>query len=646
MPQDVGQIRQNQGRFQQQMAQDIAHLPRYGPGRSPRLAGYSPLSIRNRADCLVALLALSAVVRLPPALPGARPPPVETDSRAGAHALRPAYRDAPLHSGFLPGAHATGDAAYQPLTAEAAVRNLQSITNGVVGTCVARPAHCSRALLAGGLGAMASAVMGFVAGRASAPGCTDTAAPAAGLPLDGNTLLEELPSAERREVLDILQRCGDEPECAVPEIRVVLDQLPLPLQQRLLSLLRDPAAEDAAVASWFPSAEALAVPPGGSWMDHIAQVLGTQITAEEATLELDIDALVNATLASQRPIDRFAVRQRLANEARRQTITRLFEAAGFTVESRPFKVTVRSLFGFTTLAGGENLMVTLCGPGETARTLMVMAHGDMAAAEIGSTGALDNGAGLAALLALARRLHATGLPAGTCVQLLVTDREELGLHGAKAHAETCLETNSCPDAALNVDLVFDGDGLTLSGSGDHGFYRDGDSRPRGADATPVTAAEDRLDTALREAARALGMQVHPTPNWTLASDHIAFQRKGIPAIGVSLMDTADIAPERAVQQAQDDFLRAEEAVDWSQYEAYLADALNATDAAHLEQTIAVAEDAAAAYRALPLSRRERLIHSAADQPWHVDPRRTIAAVRVLERAIRGWLAAPAAHLGA
>lgn len=73
---------------------------------------------------------------------------------------------------------------------------------------------------------------------------------------------------------------------------------------------------------------------------------------------------------------------------------------------------------------------------------MVLAHGDMTGARDGSSGASDNGTGLATLLALARKLSAETLPEGMRVQLMVTDTEEHGMLGAKAYAEQCMA--SCP----------------------------------------------------------------------------------------------------------------------------------------------------------------------------------------------------------
>lgn len=400
------------------------------------------------------------------------------------------------------------------------------------------------------------------------------------------------------------------------------------------------AVAPAAQPAWFGGADAAALPPGVHWIDALADLLGSRLSVDDARFELDIGAIVDATRATQDGPGSIVTRREATNQARMDTIARLFEDEGLTVETLPYSLSVRSLYGFPYRPSGHNLRVTLSGAGVPRRTLMLVAHGDVVAADTGSTGALDNGAGVAALLALARRLRSQGLPDGTRVQLLVTHQQKPELHGAKGYVAQCRAASDCPDMTLALDLLGRGNGITLSGSDQHVLLRDGDSLPGGRDATPVTPAEHEMTRWLRTAAAAAGLRVHDTPGWTLPSDHIAFQRSGLPALGISLMDGDDLAPERERQQAHLAYVLAEEGVDWNQYDAWLDGTLDATQVARFDQSVARADNATAAFQALPLSRRERLVGSPADQPGQVDSDQTLVAVGVLHNAVLEWLAAP------
>ena len=396
---------------------------------------------------------------------------------------------------------------------------------------------------------------------------------------------------------------------------------------------------------WPPGAHALAIPMGMDWMGGLAELLGTQICAEQAALELDVAAIADATRTAQSGPGSIVARREATNRARLDTIAQQFESEGFAVERQPFNLTTHTLFGHPYRTSGQNLQVTLSGRGPVQRTLMVLAHGDVAGAEIGSTGSLDNGVGVGVLLALARHLEHTGLPDGTRVQLLVTDKEEAGLKGAKAYVRDCQAAADCPDVALNLNILGYGNGISVSGSADHAWFGDGDSPFANGTAT-VTPAEAQLERLLREAAADVGMHVHATPGWTLQSDHVAFQRVGLAALGLSGMDAADVASERAMQVARARYLQAEARVTPSRYDAYLAGTLNQTASAAMERDIQSADTAAREYQALPPSQRQRRIHTAADQPEHVDIRQALTALDVVRRTVDAWLALPAARAGA
>lgn len=123
-----------------------------------------------------------------------------------------------------------------------------------------------------------------------------------------------------------------------------------------------------------------------------------------------------------------------------------------------------------------------------------------------SPGALDNGSGLAALLAVAERAPAD-------VAFLVTDGEELGLAGARA------AVGRLPDVAGIVNL----DGLD-----DRGPLRIAEGRGGGRRG-PAGA----LAAALLEEARALGLAAvrRPLPPFVMV-DHEPLARAGLPALTV------------------------------------------------------------------------------------------------------------------
>ncbi|WP_204128592.1 hypothetical protein, partial [Pseudomonas ogarae] len=82
------------------------------------------------------------------------------------------------------------------------------------------------------------------------------------------------------------------------------------------------------------------------------------------------------------------------------------------------------------------------------------------------------------------------------------------------------------------------------GSDRHHLYMDGDSRALQPPPAPVTAAEAQLCGLLEAAAGQVGLTVHDSAGWVMQSDHIPFQRDGVPTLGMNLADAADITLER------------------------------------------------------------------------------------------------------
>lgn len=149
--------------------------------------------------------------------------------------------------------------------------------------------------------------------------------------------------------------------------------------------------------------------------------------------------------------------------------------------------------------GGQGLWAGL-GAGALAAAGVVLV---LSRAGNRSPGALDNGTGLAALLALATRVDPD-------VGFLVTDGEELGLAGARA------VVRDLPVAGvLNLDGLDDGGAIRIAGG------RDAGAREA---ANPVTRA---LETAAGE----LGLEtvVRPLPPFVMV-DHEPLVAAGIPAL--------------------------------------------------------------------------------------------------------------------
>lgn len=195
--------------------------------------------------------------------------------------------------------------------------------------------------------------------------------------------------------------------------------------------------------------------------------------------------------------------------------------------------------------------------------------------------------------------------------------------------------------ALNLDMTGRGDGMTLSGSDRHHLYMDGDSRALQPPPAPITAAEAQLRGLLEAAAGEVGLTVHDSAGWVMQSDHIPFQRDGVPALGMNLADAADITLERDMQQARTRLWLANAEVDWSRFEHYLNGTLGTDETQAMETRMDAMERAMHTYKALPLSRAMANIHNRHDQLDQVDPRRAMAALAVIENALDAWLHAPA-----
>ncbi len=624
MPLDIPLSRHVQGRFTSDIARQLH--PRGIPPAPTVPNRPAPLTVRNGRDWLVSALALSstlAVTRLP--------------TRASSAAL-------------LPGSQAQTQCDYQPVPMSseplaAATLPLEHIANVASATCIAKPQACRPALLAGTVAAMAvisSAATGLLVGRATAPGCDradSTSTPPNGL---AQSLYDLLPAEYQHRLLEIVADCGTEAAaCTGPATHALLEELPAADRYRIMATLgvaQRPGTQG--VGGWPSGAEAAPFTAALDWMDWAADLLAAAVSPAQARFQLDLEQITRATLDAQAGLNG-TDRETAANNARFDTLGALFEDDGHTLLQLPFNGTARDIFGFERPYIGCNLMVEFSGPGTPSRTLMLLAHGDMIGAHDGSSGANDNGSSLAALLALARTLRDTPLPPGMRVQLMVSDMEERGLYGSKAFVQQCLERGTCPDVALNLDMIGRGEGITVTGSDRHHLYMDGDSRSVLPPAAEVSAAEAQLRQQLEHAAANVGLQVFDSSGWAMQSDHIAFQREGIPALGMNLADERDIALERDVQQARARLWVANTAVDWSQFEDYLQGTLDPDATREMDARLDVMDRAMQEYKALPESPSMARIHNGRDQLFQIDTARAMEALEVLERTVDAWLHSPA-----
>lgn len=649
MPIDkISHTRRVQGRFANRLSE---RLPNAAEAHRPQLRPLAQaIRIGNAHPLVCAALLLSV------AGPRTAPLPLPGRERAGG---QPGSALA-----LLPGAQAVAPAAYvaEPGTGmlerlipmrpsmsgrstgiEQTAAALSSIGNAMLTTCAAAPRRCPQAVLASTVAATAT-----VAGAAMDTamelllhGDSSAGLPASAMADAADRVLQPLPPRERQAVLEILRGCGTEPDCTA-QLRARLLSLPPPLQQAIERALQDPAtpAEEPAAADWPPAAQAMVVPAPLSWLDAAIGLLESVYDALQAAYRLDLEQIAQATQDAQADQPR-GMRELLANQQRSATIEALFNATGHPVERVPFNITARDLRGVPRTAWGRNLLLSFAGPGAPAHTLLVVAHGDMTGTDTHSSGALDNGTGVATLLALARELQDTDLPRGTRVQLLVADQGERGMMGAKAYVRDCLAQRGCPDAVLNLDMLGRGDGLAISGSDQrHLFIMDtqsADQRQPGV----VDAHETHLRRLLEQAATALGVAQHPRRAWTQISDHLPFQREGIAALGLTRMTAAEQAAEANLQATYAELLRRHAAVDWSRMDDYLNGRLDRTETETMRDRLAEHEAVSRRYRRLGDSAYRGSVHNGFDQVDQIQTRAAMQTLNVVRRTVQAWLANPA-----
>lgn len=176
--------------------------------------------------------------------------------------------------------------------------------------------------------------------------------------------------------------------------------------------------------------------------------------------------------------------------------------------------------------------------GKVDKTIVLAAHYDSTGADHGSLGATDNGAGLAAAIAIAEKIQQTDLPFN--VRILLPGAEENGLNGSLHYVQDALKNGKLDNVIgmINYDTVGGGDIVYVHAA--HSDYAEYQSK---CEKLGLTGANYSYQPSLRDAMLQSSIDVkgedgkyvvHPafpgypegeTGSW---SDHAGFACAGIP----------------------------------------------------------------------------------------------------------------------
>ena len=226
----------------------------------------------------------------------------------------------------------------------------------------------------------------------------------------------------------------------------------------------------------------------------------------------------------------------------REYIDGKFRQIGLTPATRhynePFRFVHTSVKGFllpgrtwkTTYEDAANVVAVEPGARPDARTLVVSAHYDHLGKQGGRIypGADDNASGIAAMLAVARYVHAH--PLAHRVVFAAFDAEELGLEGAKAF----MRSPPVPVRSLALDINFD---MVARNDRDEIF----------AAGTYHTPSLKAIVEDVQRRSRVRILYGHDRPmtragmveDWTMESDHGVFHQAGIPFLYFGVEDHPD-----------------------------------------------------------------------------------------------------------
>ena len=182
-----------------------------------------------------------------------------------------------------------------------------------------------------------------------------------------------------------------------------------------------------------------------------------------------------------------------------------------------FRDGYRASFQLPTGGRGTNLVGQISGSVYPQNVLLVTAHYDHLGVRSGQVynGADDNASGVAAMLAVAE--HFAETPPAHTILFAALDAEEIGLVGAQELAANSPVPLGAILTVINLDMVSRG---------------------------PLWAAGTTQYPHLRQVLQGLDVQFgHDTGvganNWTGASDHAAFHRRGVPFVYFGVEDHAD-----------------------------------------------------------------------------------------------------------
>lgn len=195
-----------------------------------------------------------------------------------------------------------------------------------------------------------------------------------------------------------------------------------------------------------------------------------------------------------------------------------------------------------------NVVAIVPGTRPTLRTLVLTAHYDHLGIIDGEVfhGADDNASGVAAILEIARFLQ--DYPNQHPIKVIALDSEERGIQGARALFNTDLLDPAGIAFNLNLDMLSrDTDQLLYAvGTYHHPWLKPLVNRVQQESGAKLIMAHDRPR-------RVAGH----TPDWTTASDHVAFHEQGIPFMYFGVADHEDYhRPTDTADRVDVEFFRA------------------------------------------------------------------------------------------
>lgn len=217
------------------------------------------------------------------------------------------------------------------------------------------------------------------------------------------------------------------------------------------------------------------------------------------------------------------------NAAAARYITQRFQAYGL----KPLTADYRQPFQFYSRLTkqaykGANLIAMVEGSAQPDSFLVISAHYDHIGVREGAVynGADDNASGVGALLELARYFQAH--PAPYSLIFAAFDAEEMGLQGARHFVDDPPVAFSKIGLNINLDMIGRNANEEIYVCGTSHYPR---FRP------PLERLGQRADIALRLGHDSPGLG--PGGDWTFASDHGAFHRKGVAFLYFGVEDHAD-----------------------------------------------------------------------------------------------------------